>query len=241
MMHSVSFELSFIGDKMRTAAQETAPQTALRDCSKETVGEGQYIWFWRRGSSMQLSTHFINGFLLVTTSWCHHGADVIMIYSFSRYEKMQRLGSWNQFLRISNYLKTCSTRFPGAECLTAPWTASAGTEGHQQHKVLSPQRQRQMLLLLPCCCSVTGNALGKCQFVTGNQLGFPGGSAGKESACSAGDLGLIPGLERSPGEGNGYPLQDSGLENSMDRIVHGVTKGQTRLRELSLTHSSKQL
>ena len=147
MMHSVSFELSFIWDKMRTAAQETAPQIALRDCSKETVGEGQYIWFWRRGSSMQLSTHFINGFLLVTTSWCHHGADVIMIYSFSRYEKMQRLGSRNQFLRISNYLKTCSTRFPGAECLTAPWTASAGTEGHQEHRVPSPQRQRQMLLL----------------------------------------------------------------------------------------------
>ena len=43
MMHSVSFELSFIWDKMRTAAQETAPQIALRDCSKETVGEGQYI------------------------------------------------------------------------------------------------------------------------------------------------------------------------------------------------------
>ena len=46
--------------------------------------------------------------------------------------------------------------------------------------------------------------------------GFPGGSAGKESACNAGDLGLIPGLERSPGEGKGYPLQYSGLENSMD-------------------------
>ena len=45
-------------------------------------------------------------------------------------------------------------------------------------------------------------------------LGFPGGSAGKESACNAGDLGLIPGLGRSPGEGKGYPLQYSGLENS---------------------------
>ena len=44
--------------------------------------------------------------------------------------------------------------------------------------------------------------------------GFPGGSAGKESAYNAGDLGLIPGLGRSPGEGNGYPLQYSGLENS---------------------------
>ena len=50
-------------------------------------------------------------------------------------------------------------------------------------------------------------------------LGFPGGSAGKESACNAGDLGLIPGLGRSPGEGKGYPLQYSGLENSMDHRV----------------------
>ena len=48
-------------------------------------------------------------------------------------------------------------------------------------------------------------------------LGFPGGSDGKESSCSAGDLGLIPVLGRSPGEGNGYSLQYSGLENSMER------------------------
>ena len=59
--------------------------------------------------------------------------------------------------------------------------------------------------------------------------GFPGGSDGKESACNAGDLGLIPGLERSPGEGNGNPLQYSCLENSMDKgtwwaTVHGVTQ-----------------
>ena len=62
--------------------------------------------------------------------------------------------------------------------------------------------------------------------------GFPGGSAGKESACSAGDLGSIPGLGRSPGEGKGYPLQYSSLQNFMDRgawwaIVHGVPKIQT--------------
>ena len=55
-------------------------------------------------------------------------------------------------------------------------------------------------------------------------LGFPCGSAGKESACNAGDLGLIPGLGRSAGEENGYPHQYSGLENSMDCIVHGVPK-----------------
>ena len=49
---------------------------------------------------------------------------------------------------------------------------------------------------------------------TGFQLGFPCGSAGKESACNAGDLVLNPGLGRFPGEGKGYPLQYSGLENS---------------------------
>ena len=60
-------------------------------------------------------------------------------------------------------------------------------------------------------------------------LGFPCGLAGKESACNAQDLGLIPGLGRSPGEGKGYRLQYSGLENSMDCIVHGVAKSRTRL------------
>ena len=65
-------------------------------------------------------------------------------------------------------------------------------------------------------------------FPFGNKLyflraqGFPGSSSGKESACNAGDLGWIPGLERSPGEWNGYPRQYSGLENSMDSIVHIV-------------------
>ena len=58
-------------------------------------------------------------------------------------------------------------------------------------------------------------------------LGLPFGLAGKESSCNAGDLGLIPGLGRSPGEGKDYPLQYSGLENSMDCIVHGVEKSWT--------------
>ena len=62
-------------------------------------------------------------------------------------------------------------------------------------------------------------------------MGFPGDSDGKESACNARDLGLIPGLGRSLGEGKGYSLQYSGLENSMDCIVHGVAKGQTQLSD----------
>ena len=72
-------------------------------------------------------------------------------------------------------------------------------------------------------------------------MGFSGGSAGKESACNVGDLGLIPGLGRSSGEGNGYPLQYSGLENSMDSIVHGVAKSQTRLRNLHFHYHSYDL
>ena len=65
--------------------------------------------------------------------------------------------------------------------------------------------------------------------------GFPCGSAGKESAYNAGDLGSIPRSGRSPGEGKGYPLQYSSLENSMDCIVYGVTKSRTQLRDSHLT------
>ena len=65
-------------------------------------------------------------------------------------------------------------------------------------------------------------------------LGFPSGSAGKESACNVGDLRSIPGLGRSHGEGKGYSLQYSGLENFMDCIVHGVTKSWTLLSDFHL-------
>ena len=65
--------------------------------------------------------------------------------------------------------------------------------------------------------------------------GFPDSSVDKESACNAGDPGLIPGSGRSSGEGIGYPLQYSGLENSMDCIVHGVVKSQTRLSDFRMT------
>ena len=71
-------------------------------------------------------------------------------------------------------------------------------------------------------------------------LNFPNGSPGKESACSAGDLGLIPGLGRSPGEGNCYPLQYSGLENSMDCIDRGVAKIQTRLSHFHFNDLKKR-
>ena len=64
-------------------------------------------------------------------------------------------------------------------------------------------------------------------------VGFPCGSAGKESASNAGDLGSIPGLGRAPGEEKGYPLQYSGLENSRDCTVYWVTKSETRLSDIN--------
>ena len=74
-------------------------------------------------------------------------------------------------------------------------------------------------------------------------LGFPCGPAGKESTCNEGDLGLIPGLGRSPGDGKGYPRQCSGLENSMDCIGHGVTKSWKQLGNIhfSSLHSIKMM
>ena len=77
--------------------------------------------------------------------------------------------------------------------------------------------------------------------LSGLGAGFPDGSVSKESACNAGDLGLIPGLGRSPGEGPSNPLQYSCLENPINRgawwaTVHGVTKSQTQLKRLS-THA----
>ena len=74
-------------------------------------------------------------------------------------------------------------------------------------------------------------------------MGFPGGSDGKESARNAGDLGSILGLGRSHGGGHGNPLQDSCLENSMDRgawraTVHGVAKSQTQLNDYVSMHTT---
>ena len=79
------------------------------------------------------------------------------------------------------------------------------------------------------------SSVGKVRFLGPVFLGFPCGSAGKESACNVGDLGSIPGLGRSPGEGKGYLLQYSGLENSMDCIVHGVAKSWAQLCDFHFT------
>ena len=66
-------------------------------------------------------------------------------------------------------------------------------------------------------------------------MSFPDSSVGKESACNSGDPGSIPGSGRSAGEGKAYPLQYSGLENSIACIVHGVAKSQTRPSDFHFT------
>ena len=82
-------------------------------------------------------------------------------------------------------------------------------------------------MILQIGCVFNNNACIEPLNICVNDFGFFGGSDGKESACNVGDLGLIPGLGRSPGEGKGYPLQYSGLENSRDYTVHGVAKSRT--------------
>ena len=71
------------------------------------------------------------------------------------------------------------------------------------------------------------------------KFGFPGSSVGKESACNAGDPGSIPGSGRCPGEGIGYPLQYSGLENSIDCILPGTSASQTQLRDFTFHFTLK--
>ena len=71
-------------------------------------------------------------------------------------------------------------------------------------------------------------------------MGFPDGSAGKESACNVGDLGSILGLGRSPGEGKGYPLQYSDLENSTDYTVIGLQRVGHEQLSLKVTFSSQE-
>ena len=92
------------------------------------------------------------------------------------------------------------------------------------------KKKKNPPISLPFCCVLNGreSAIANIR-MSFMKMGFHCGSAGKESAFNVGDLGSILGLGSSPGEGKGYPLQYSGLENSMDCIVHGVTKSRTRV------------
>ena len=141
-------QLSFIWGKMRTAAWEIQPQTALRNCSREVRGKDSIHVILVKGEYVQSSTFFCRKFLLRNN--CHHEG----FQCFSRYDEIQELGSQKQLLRISDYLKICPAGFP-AECLIS---------------ALHPE------LLHGCrrrCCSNSmwrgmASTHGKCQFVVDN-------------------------------------------------------------------------
>ena len=127
--------------------------------------------------------------------------------------------TWVQFLGWEDHLEKerllTPVFWPGEfHRLYSPW-------GRKE----SDKTEQLSLLLLPWCL-----------------MGFPGGSDGKESTCNEGDLGSIPGSVRSPGEGNGNPLQCSCLENPRDggawwAAVYGVVQSGTRLKRLSSSSS----
>ena len=126
----------------------------------------------------------------------------------------------------------CSCRSPELT-VGVPWIISI-----QYHGQLLGARKIRFLRILPCFFQrpqlnsrVEKICWRRDRLPTPVFLGFPCGSAGIESAHNPGDLGSIPGLGRSPGEGKGYPLQYSGLENSIDCIVHGVAKSRTWLSD----------
>ena len=110
-----------------------------------------------------------------------------------------------------------------------PWLLVSEKEMRKQNKSpLFPRRTWKELPALWCW----NPSICVCVYT---YMGFPGGSVGKESACNVEDLGSIPGLGRSPGEGKGYPLQYSGLENPMDYIVHEVAENWTWLSNFQFT------
>ena len=120
--------------------------------------------------------------------------------------------------------------------LTLPGFSSFWNLWYRQGFLTSPTSKATWVALasvdnLPTGCVSSVLTTQLWLFVVTPTHGFPDSSAGKESICNVGVLGLMPGLGRSPGEGKAYPLQYSGLKNSMDWVVHGVAKSRTRLND----------
>ena len=135
-----------------------------------------------------------------------------------------------QFVKLSWKHSKAKRSKPRSACVNkAPWVLIRPLTTHLQPPLqlgvgLGPSSHLQ---------NKSGNSC-----AASGSLGFPGGSVGKDSARNAGDLGLIPGLGRSPGDRKGFPFQCSGLENSMICIVHGVAESDTTERvSLSLSFS----
>ena len=135
----------------------------------------------------------------------------------------------NPYFIWSNDASSSEITFPGLPWWSSGWESTCQYRRHR-YNPWSGRIPTCYLATRPMWHSYWDHMLQLRKF-----SGFPGGSVGKESTCNAGDPGSIPGSRRSPGEGKGYPLQCSGLDNSMDCIVHGVTKSQTRLSDFTFT------
>ena len=138
-------------------------------------------------------------------------------FSWSRepLNKTERKKNINNLQWKRQYL----TSTPQFSLITQLYPTLCGPHGLQHARLPCPSpTPRACSTLRNCKFSMAKDTI--CN-VKGQLMGFPCGSAGKQSACNGGDLGSIPGLGRCPGEEKGYPLQYSGLENPMDCIVHG--------------------
>ena len=110
-MHNVRVACCFIGVKMKTSAKEKAPQIALRNFSKDIMGEDQYICFWWRGSSMQSSTYFTTVFLLVMRRWCHYKG-FIPFLDIRRYKNWDHeTSSWKYLFKDLFHQFSWSTKY----------------------------------------------------------------------------------------------------------------------------------
>ena len=141
-----------------------SPRGSISDSSERLLrgvsgGKSICILILVKGEFNTMQHSFLKGFLLVMRIWCHHEG----IYCFSRYEEIQGLRSQTLFLKTSNCLKTCSTRFPEAQ------SASLHPESPQGLLKVNSQAAWGSISVEAddkcICCSVVGSALGKCQFV----------------------------------------------------------------------------
>ena len=132
----------------------------------------------------------------------------------------------------SEVAQSCLTLSDHMDC-SLPGSSSMGFSRQEYWSGVplpSPHTTKENHYFLILSSMMTSCFSVKCHFcLISTTLGFPCGSAGKESTCNVGDLGSIPVLGRSPGEGKDYPLLYFGLENSMDCIVHGISKSWTPL------------
>ena len=176
------------------------------------------------------STKFSINFILMFTSWPKMAAGVLVIASSFQLRSRKEGGKRKCHLPHQIPLANICESQPPMTLLTFHWPLLDLTETAKYILFIRTQCHLEWIQVL----WIRKTKRRKWMLVR-HLVGFPHSSAGKESACNAGDPGSIPKLGRSPGEGMGYPLQYSGMENPMDCVVCGVAKSRTRLSDFPLS------